>query len=47
MDLIRQYREYVKWCDEIDTYPIGFVKWKGKKFDYTWDSKKHVYIKNK
>lgn len=46
MDLIRQYREYVKWCKAVDAQPIGFVNWKGKKFGYTWDSKKHKYIKN-
>lgn len=45
MDLIRQYKKYVEWCEGSDVYPIGFVNWKGKKFGYTWDKKKHIYIK--
>ena len=44
MDLIRQYKEYVQWCKEVDAYPIGFVNWKGEKFGYTWDIKKRKYI---
>jgi hypothetical protein len=28
MGLIKEYREYVKWCKEANTHPIGFVNWK-------------------
>lgn len=44
MDLLSEYKEYVKWCKAVEANPIGFVIWKGKKFGYEWDSKNKVYI---
>lgn len=44
-NLIREYKDYVKWCKSVKTYPIGFVHWKAKKFGFIFDEKKHEYIK--
>lgn len=46
MDLIGDYKKYVKWCEGSGVHPIGFVNWKGKRFGYTWNKKKYIYEKD-
>tara|TARA_R100000951_G_scaffold37874_1_gene32227 strand:- start:1319 stop:1462 length:144 start_codon:yes stop_codon:yes gene_type:complete len=47
MDLIKEYRAYVEWCKGSDAHPIGFVPWKEKKFNATFNSKTGVWTRNK
>lgn len=47
MNLVHQYKSYVKWCDLVGAHPIGFVAWKGKKFNMKFNRKNGKWEENK
>ena len=46
MDLIKEYRKYVDWCKGSGVNNIGFVKWKEKKFNATFNRKTGDWTRN-
>lgn len=42
-DIIRTYKRYVKWCDEIGVYPMGFIPFKQLKFNAKFNRKTGVW----
>ena len=41
-DIIRTYKRYVKWCDKIGVYPMGFIPFKELKFNAKFNRKTGV-----
>jgi len=46
--LLREYQDYVRWCKEANTHPIGFINWKCVKFNASFNEETGVWtIKDK
>lgn len=46
MSLYKEYKEHVNWCNAIGVSPIGFVPFKEKKFNMTFNEKTGEWTKN-
>jgi hypothetical protein len=46
MDLVRLYKEYVNWCHDVNAHPIGFVAWKEKRWNMTFNRRTGEWTKN-
>lgn len=46
MNLLIEYKKYVQWCEQSSVNPIGFIRWKGIKFNAAFNEKTLVWTYN-